>query len=167
MTRSPEAIAMLAMLPMGAVLLCAVAADCRSRRIPNELIAWGLLSAALTQGLLPEGAHPLHADPAGTPGLLSGLLALVLMLALAGGLWRLHMFGAGDAKLLSALAAHGPPAQVMPLLLLTSLLGGVLALAWWAARRTDRMPYSVAIAAAATLMGGSETVHRLFQMEMP
>ena len=65
----------------------------------------------------------------------------------AGSLWRLGFWGAGDAKWLTVLAAHAGPAEVGSLLLYTALAGGLLALAWKAARRTDRMPYALAIAA--------------------
>lgn len=136
-----------ALLPLIVLLVAAAATDCASRRIPHRLIAWGALSAVVSQAALPAGLHPLAALDPGTPGLLSGLAAAALMLVLSYALWRVGLFGAGDAKWLTVTAAHAGPALVPAQLLLTAVAGGVLALIWKAARRQDSMPYAVAIAA--------------------
>lgn len=129
------------------LLLTAVITDWRQRRIPNALVAVGAASAAVQQTLLPMGVHPAASAHSGTPGLLSGAGAGLIMLLAAGTLWRLKWWGAGDAKWMAVLAAHSGPALVAPALLLTALFGGVLALCWKALGRTDRMPYALAIAA--------------------
>ena len=134
------------LIPLLALLVAAAAIDCRQRRIPNGLIALGLGSAALCQLLLPAGIHPLSPQEAGTPGLFSGLAAGGLVLVIGFALWRLRVFGAGDAKWLAVTAAHAGPALVASQLLLTALAGGLLALVWAAAGRRDPMPYAVAIA---------------------
>lgn len=131
---------------LGALLLLAVITDLRHRQIPNRLVAAGALSAVLQQVFLPMGQHPAMAPHYGTPGLLAGTVAAALMLLMAGLLWRVGLWGAGDAKWLTVLAAHSAPSQVMPLLLFTLMAGGVLALHWRATRRPNPMPYALAIA---------------------
>lgn len=131
---------------LGALLVTALITDLRRRQIPNRLIAAGAASALLQQLLLPTGTHPALAPHFGTPGLLAGAAAAALMLVVAGLLWRVGLWGAGDAKWLTVLAAHSGPAQVMPLLLFTLMAGGALALYWRATRRPNPMPYALAIA---------------------
>lgn len=134
------------LLPLTVLLIAASAIDCAHRRIPKVLLALGGLSAAVCQAALPPGVHPMSWHEPGTPGLLSGLMAALLMLALCVILWRLGLFGAGDAKWLTVTAAHAGPGLVTTQLLLTALAGGVLAL-WWKVRgRRDTLPYAVAIA---------------------
>lgn len=135
-----------ALIPLALLLLAVAAVDCMSRRIPQRFIAWGALSALICQTALPAGLHPLAALQPGTPGLLSGLAAAAWMLAITYTLWRVGLFGAGDAKWLTVTAAHAGPALVPAQLLLTALAGGLLALFWKATRRRDAMPYAVAIA---------------------
>ena len=135
-----------ALIPLVLLLLAVAVGDCLWRRIPRPLVLAGAASAALCQTGLPHGVHPLSVHAAGTPGLLSGLLAALLMLGLSFLLWRLGVFGAGDAKWLTVTAAHAGPSLVSLQLLLTAMAGGLLALAWKAARRQDPMPYAVAIA---------------------
>ena len=136
----------LAWATLGALLLAAVITDLAHRRIPNRLVAAGAASAALQQLLLPHGEHPAIGPSFGTPGLWAGALAAVLMLLVAMLLWRLGLWGAGDAKWLAVLAAHAGPAQVGPLLLFTLMAGGLLAVGWKLARQASPMPYAVAIA---------------------
>ena len=103
-----------------ASLLCALIGavhDVKSRRVPNRLTG-----PAFVAGLA------LHAGLDGWRGLGSalgaGLIAgsLFLVFYLAGGM------GAGDVKLIAAVAALAGMPRVTPLLLLTALAGGVLAL---------------------------------------
>lgn len=138
-------VTVLAWLSLAALLLMAVASDIRSRRIPNRLVGAGIASAVLQQLLLPTGSHPAMGPPYGTPGLLAGVMAALLMLAAASLLWRLGLWGAGDAKWLTVMAAHAGPTQVMPLLMFTLMAGGLLALAWTLMRRPGPMPYALAI----------------------
>jgi prepilin peptidase CpaA len=135
-----------ALFVIGVLLTSGVITDLRERRIPNTLVALGAASATLQQGLLPMGLHPASLTHPGTPGLLSGALAALLMVALAGLLWRVGLWGAGDAKWLTVLAAHTGPALVIPTLMLTAMAGGLLALWWKARRHRSPMPYAVAIA---------------------
>lgn len=154
-------------------LLLAVGHDFRHRRIPNSLVAAGMLAAMACAGA---------ADGIGLrlalAGMALGLLSLLPLYALGG-------LGAGDVKLMAMVGAFIGP-QGMPLALLATLLaGGALTLtvtlcqgttrqmlhnvrdmlcsAWWrlACRempRIDpvpasagRMPYALAIASGVWL----------------
>ena len=132
---------------LAALLFAAVVADLRTRRIPNRLVAAGALSAMAQQALLPLGPHPAVGPLYGTPGVFMGGMAAALMLATGALLWRIGLWGAGDAKWLAVLAGHAGPDWVWPLLCWTLLAGGVLALVWKLASRPNPMPYAVAIAA--------------------
>lgn len=103
-----------------AALLCATVAaacDLKSRRIPNLLtgpsILFGLLLHLVLGGWSQLGLSALAA-------LIGG--GIFLMLYLAGGM------GAGDVKLMAAVAAMAGYHSVATLLLATVLTGGVLAL---------------------------------------
>lgn len=143
-----------------ALVLTAAGWDLLQRRIPNRLVALGGLSAASQQALLPLGQHPAASLQPGTPGLLAGAAAAVLMLLVAAALWRLGVWGAGDAKWLTVLAAHAGPDLVLPLLLLTALSGGALAVVWSWARKPNPMPYALAIAAGQVLLMLDLSLHR-------
>lgn len=104
-----------------AALLCALlgaAFDVRSRRIPNLLTGPAILVALM-----------LHLVDGGWRGLASSFLALLvcgtafLVIYLAGGM------GAGDVKFIAAQGCFLGLASAGPLLVLTALCGGVLAVA--------------------------------------
>ena len=102
-----------------ASLLCALIGagfDVKSRRVPNLLTGPALLLALVLHGGL-DGWRGLGSATAA--GLIAG--ALFLVFYLAGGM------GAGDVKLIAAVAALAGMPRVTPLLLLTALAGGVLA----------------------------------------
>ncbi|MFM8510107.1 MAG: prepilin peptidase [Betaproteobacteria bacterium] len=130
---------------LAALLFAAVVADLRTRRIPNRLVAAGALSAMAQQALLPLGPHPAVGPLYGSPGVLMGGMAAALMLAIGVLLWRVGLWGAGDAKWLAVLAGHAGPDWVWPLLCWTLLAGGVLALVWKLASRPNPMPYALSI----------------------
>lgn len=148
----------LALAALCGLLAFAAATDLKQRRIPNRLVMLGALSALLQQALLPQGLHPAAWTQAGTPGVASGALAAVLMLLAAGSLWRLGLWGAGDAKWLTVLAAHSGPALVPALLLWTAIAGGVLALYWKVTQRPNPMPYALAIAGGELVLMGTLAV---------
>ncbi|NBO76831.1 MAG: hypothetical protein EBV28_07480 [Betaproteobacteria bacterium] len=132
---------------LAVLLLCSMWADLQTRRISNRLVAAGAASAVAQQLLLPPGLHPAIGPAYGTPGVLMGAMAAALMLAATAALWRLGLWGAGDAKWLTVLAAHSGPALVWPLLWWTVVAGGVLALVWKAMNWRKPMPYALAITA--------------------
>lgn len=114
--------------------------DWRSRKIPNS---WNLASLAVALGvqtMLPAGSGLFSVAAPGALGGAQALLAAGAMLLLGLLLWKLRLFGAGDAKMLTAIAAFVGPAGVLPVLLLTLCAGGVLALAALAWRKVAALP---------------------------
>ena len=115
-------------LALIAVLLLACAFDLARRRIPNRLLAFGLLAALV-----------LHLASGSPSSLLSVYLAgfavgmlMFLPLYLAGGM------AAGDVKLMATVGAFVGPALAFQSSLATYCAGGVLALAIVLARRRGR-----------------------------
>ncbi|HEY0757646.1 MAG TPA: prepilin peptidase [Acidisarcina sp.] len=102
-----------------ASLTCALTGaffDVKSRRVPNRLTGPALLLGLLLH-LFCGGWRGLGS--AAAAGLIAG--AVFLVFYLAGGM------GAGDVKLMAAVAALAGLPHVTPLLLLTAIAGGVLA----------------------------------------
>jgi len=106
--------------PAAASVLALTAAgfDVKSRRIPNFVTGPGLLAGLLLHTYF-DGWHGLLA--AFSAGLLCGIAFLILYLA--GGM------GAGDVKLMAAAGCLAGLSNSPSILLLTSLAGGVMALA--------------------------------------
>ena len=111
--------------PAAATLCALVGAgyDLKSRRIPNFVTGPAILLGLLLHGLL-DGWQGLLS------GLVSGLLCGVIFVIfyLAGGM------GAGDVKLITAAGCLAGLPHAASLLVLTSLAGGVMALALALAR---------------------------------
>jgi len=105
-------------LLVGALTLAVMGAieDVRFRRIPNRLTYVGLIAALLFRFFM-----------LGWPGLLAGLLATLS----AGGVLFLFFvlggMGAGDVELMASVAAWAGTAEVVNLLIVSSLAGGVMA----------------------------------------
>lgn len=99
-----------------ALVVLAVACDLRTRRIPNILTVSGLLFALALRAMM--GAGPFVAGLAGA----AIALALTFPLVLLGGM------GGGDSKLFTAVGAFLGPAGLPVALLVTALVGGVMAL---------------------------------------
>ena len=121
-------------------LACALAGastDLRDRRIPNLLtlpsILFGLLLHFFIDGWRGMGNSALA-------GLIAGVIFLIFWLA--GGM------GAGDVKLITAVACIAGLSHVVYLLILTALAGGVMAigLALWRGRLKDTIMNMVALA---------------------
>ena len=99
--------------------VAAVAAICdvRTRRIPN-MLTFGAAAAALAAGAAQGGAS----------GALQALAGWALGAALFFPIFALGGMGAGDVKLLAALAAWLGPGDAIPLALFSSMAGGACAL---------------------------------------
>lgn len=128
------------------VLLClvfqAAASDLAWRRIPNVLVAVGLLLALALHWRLGGGDALLTQGLAGAG---VGFLLFLPMYALGG-------MAAGDVKLVTMAGSFVGPWQALQLAALSAMAGGVLALvclqlARWRGTQADGMPYAVAIAA--------------------
>jgi prepilin peptidase CpaA len=96
----------------------AVASDVRTRRIPN-LLTFGAAAAAMAFSLI-EG---------GVDGTMNALFAWFIGAALFFPFFALGGMGAGDVKLLAALAAWLSPADAVYLAIFAAIAGGLIALA--------------------------------------
>ena len=101
-----------------AMELTAVCCDLRSRRIPNPLIAAGLLLGVSWQW-----------SAKGPPGLLEFTLGALLPLILLGVLHYFRMLGAGDVKLLVAVGGVLGPAGSLKCIWLSFLIAAVFSIA--------------------------------------
>ena len=99
-----------------AVMAGAMAVDIRTRRIPNVLVAGGLLA-----GLALQATGGWAVFGAGLAGAGLGLGAGMLLFATGG-------FGGGDAKLLAVVGAFLGPRGFLYALLAIALVGAVLAI---------------------------------------
>ena len=106
-------------LALGCLLLFACLFDLRQRRIPNRLLAIGLLAALVLQ----LGSGPPSAL------LTSYLAGFALGLLMFLPLYLLGGMAAGDVKLMATVGAFVGPALVFQSSLATYCFGGVMALA--------------------------------------
>jgi prepilin peptidase CpaA len=91
--------------------------DIRSRRIPNEIVVTGFGAALLLRALIGADAH--------VDGLQGAGLAFIVVLPL----FMLRAVGGGDAKLLIMVGAFMGPTSLIRALLITAIVGGVMAAA--------------------------------------
>ena len=147
-------------------LLCAALWDVAARLIPNRL---SVITLVCGLGLRAQAGDLL-------PGLLAGGGVFVFGFAI----WWFGLLGGGDVKLLAAAATVTAPMHAFDLVLLTAILGGVLAgfflagrrllrgrpagprpaglmarvlrVESWRIRRGGPLPYGVAISGAAILI---------------
>jgi prepilin peptidase CpaA len=105
--------------PVVVLIATAVCWDLRERRIPNWLtlpfLCAGFCAAPLMHGWA---------------GLKSSLLAAPMVALIAGVFWLMGGLGAGDLKLLTAVAAWVGVRQSLSVLVMTALAGGVVAAVW-------------------------------------
>lgn len=99
------------------IVLVAMAAwtDVRSRRIPNEIVATGFGIALLLRAMVGFDAH--------VDGLQGAGLAFLIVLPL----FALRGIGGGDAKLVIMVGAFMGPERLVPALLVTGIVGGIMA----------------------------------------
>jgi prepilin peptidase CpaA len=105
--------------PVLAVLAVAVTTDMMWRRIPNWLTGPFLVAGFAVQGWL----HGWHGLAASTEGMALGLLLYGILFWVGG-------MGAGDVKLCAAIGAWIGPGQLLIAIILTALVGGVMAVGW-------------------------------------
>lgn len=167
---SPFAWQALSLAVLTALLLVAVVADARQRRVPNTLALIVLMAGVLLHTIGPQpfrqndGLFSLSPGALGFASLLGALVALLMFLPF----YALRTLGAGDVKLLTGVGAFAGTAAFLNIALWVLLAGGVLALARMAiaghprlllanmaavmsgqfkpAQTLWRMPYAVAIA---------------------
>lgn len=119
-------------LGVTALVLAAAVCDVRTRRIPNRMIAAGLVAALFTQCL--------------ATGLATGSLAWLTGggtgFALFFGLYLIRGMGAGDVKLMAAVGAFCGPADALYIALASCLIGGVIAICLIVAGNARRLGIS-------------------------
>ena len=102
---------------LATLVLIAAAFDVRYRKIPNWLVLTGLLTGVSLSYLF-YGGH----------GLKEALLGAFLAFAVYFPLFALRAMGAGDLKLMVAVASFTGPSNWIALFLITAILGGVIAI---------------------------------------
>lgn len=119
-----------------AIALPAAIIDVRHHRVPNEICLAGVLLGVafnvLNHGFL---------------GLGSSLMGLFIAFSIGFPLWLMGWFGAGDAKLVSAVGAIVGINLVLPVMAGIAIAGGVFALIYVMAMRASREPLGALIAA--------------------
>ncbi len=105
--------------PMVAVLAVAVTTDLKWRRIPNWLTGPFLAAGFAVCGWL----HGWRGLGQSAEGMALGLLAYGILFWLGG-------MGAGDVKLCAAIGAWTGPGQLLIAMILTALVGGLMAMTW-------------------------------------
>jgi prepilin peptidase CpaA len=113
----------LQLITVSIVVLVGAVTDLRTRKIPNWLTLGALPVGFLMAGLL-----------TGTSGLVSAGLGMLLALLIYFPLYLLRAMGAGDAKLMAAIAVFIGPFMWLHLFLAASLLGGIVAIVFTAAK---------------------------------
>jgi len=113
-----------ALAPTLAVLAVATYTDLRSRRIPNWLVLPFLL-VGLAVSFGPSSWHGI--------GIWQSLEGVGLGLLLFGILALMGGMGMGDVKLCAAIGAWVGPQQLFLALVITGIVGGIMALGWAAA----------------------------------
>ena len=107
------------LLVVGLVVVTA-STDIVCRRIPNPVIAIGLLAAFVVQAFL-------HGPVSGIGDALAGTLAGFALLI---PLYLLRATGAGDVKLLAMIGAWVGPAMILYVALTAFIIGGAWSIAW-------------------------------------
>lgn len=99
-------------------IICVIGAvtDLRSRKIPNWLTLGALPIGLIASGIL-----------GGWQGLFLSFAAMILALLIYFPLYLLRAMGAGDAKLMAAIASFLGPLMWIHLFIFASVLGGVVA----------------------------------------
>lgn len=101
------------------LLMLAVITDIRSRKIPNSLIATGLVVALVGQLFLPNG----QGWQAWLLGILAGFFAFLP-------LYLLHGMAAGDVKLMSTVGAFVGWGMALKIALVTFVIGGIMGMTY-------------------------------------
>lgn len=149
-------------LILAAAFALAIAEDLRSRRIPNAVTVAAFAAGLFWHAAGPTGHWAFDPTAPGAVGLAGAALAGLGMLAAFFPLYRLGVMGAGDVKLLAAVAAcvgsqRGHWLHLVELALVVLAAGGVLSIARMLVAGTSREVLAnvrtMAIGRAARLAG--------------
>ena len=132
---TPNIIAALVISLLCALLLVAARTDVRSRRIPNRLVLFGVVSGLLLNVVLPQGYGFVSALP-GALGFWKALAGLGLGFAILLPMYLLRAMAAGDVKLMAMIGAFLGPNATVGTIVVTFIVGGVLSLVVVLRRRT-------------------------------
>jgi prepilin peptidase CpaA len=105
--------------PTLTVLAVATFTDLRSRRIPNWLVLPFMLAGIIVSGW----THGWHGIGQSFYGLGLGALLFGIIFWLGG-------MGMGDVKLIAAIGAWVGPEQLLVALVITGIVGGIMAICW-------------------------------------
>jgi prepilin peptidase CpaA len=108
-------------------LALAVAADLRSRRIPNAIVLAGAATGFAFQAAVPHGAGLFHPE-FGSIGLLAALGGMAIGLCTLLPMYAMNAMGAGDVKLMSMIGAFLGASDTFAAALASMVAGGLLAL---------------------------------------
>ena len=141
---------------LAAWLLVATWTDMRTRRVPNLLVASGMLCGLAVQALAPAGSG-LFGGGWGGLGIVSAALGLLTGLALFMPLYIFRAVGAGDVKLLAMVGVWLGPQFTLAAALLTLLAGGLLAIIVMLASRSSLQVLSNVRMLLTTVMIGAHS----------
>lgn len=110
----------LAWWPTFVVLIVATFTDLRSRRIPNWLVVPFMIGGLV----VPAWFHGWH------DGFLQSIEGFALGALIYGILFWMGGMGMGDVKLVAAIGAWIGPSQLLLAMVLTGMVGGVMAVGW-------------------------------------
>ena len=130
--------------------------DVRTRRIPNLLVASGMLCGLAVQVVAPAG-NGLFGTGWGGLGIASAGLGLLTGLGLFLPLYIFRAVGAGDVKLLAMVGTWLGPQFTLAAALLTLLAGGVLAIIVMLATRSSVQVLSSVRMLLTTVMIGAHS----------
>lgn len=152
-------------IALAAWLAAAVGFDVRERRIPNLLVASGIVCGLAVQALAPLG-NGLFEFWWGGLGVGQALLGLAAGLGLFMPLYLMRAVGAGDVKLLAMVGVWLGPALLLRATLLTLLAGGVMALVVMLASRSSRQVLGNVRAMLTTALVGAQ-IGKLAPLDAP
>lgn len=112
-----------------ALLLCAGWIDLRTHRIPNVIVAGGLLFAIVANGLFPAYVHE--------NGWTKALAGLAVGFGCFLPFYLIRAMGAGDVKLMAMVGAFLGPIGALHAVLASMIAGGVLAVGTMLAARAS------------------------------
>lgn len=113
----PASVQLTTLVLAAGLTVAAALSDLRRLRIPNRL-------CGLIAGLYPVYGLSLSV----TPPWMAAALVAVAVLAVGFALFAVGFFGGGDVKLLAALALWSGTTGILPLLAITAVAGGLMAL---------------------------------------
>jgi prepilin peptidase CpaA len=121
-------------LILATVFVIAIIEDVRARRIPNVVVLAGFTAGLFWHAAGPAGAWAFDSAAPGASGIVGALLAAFGMLVAFFPFYRLGIMGAGDVKLLAAIAAvlgasSGHWSHLVGLALSVLVTGGLLSVA--------------------------------------